>query len=201
MANYPKPIQELVEAFSRLPGFGPKSAERLVFYLLKQPKEKLHELAKSIEQLPDEVLHCGICFNIATKTPCEFCADKKRDQTLVCVVAQPQDIYVIEKTGDYRGLFHVLGGVLSPVEGVTPAQLHVQPLLDRVTKQKPRVVEVILATNPDIEGEATALYLARELKKRGVRTTRIGKGLPMGSDIEYADEITVSNSLKGRKEL
>lgn len=207
MTKYPDIIQNLINKFSRLPGLGPKSAERLVFYLLKLPNDDLKKLAKDLENLKGEIKVCQNCFNFSSQNPCEICSDKKRDYSTICVVAQPSDLQVIEKTGEYQGLYHILGGVLNPVEGVTPDQLKIRELINKVKSSLSKVQsskpikEIIIATNPDLEGESTAMYLARQLKPFKIKITRLAKGLPMGSNLEYADEITVSNALKGRREL
>lgn len=201
MNQYPDAIKNLIELLSHLPGVGPKSAERLVFYLLKQDDQTIQNLMQAIGALKKNVVLCRRCFNVATDDPCSICADAKRDQQTLCVVAEPQDVLVIEKTAEYRGLYHVLSGVLNPVEGITPEQLKIKELVTRVRSQKPPVREVIIATNPDLEGESTAMYLARQLKLLKVKITRLAKGLPMGSTIEYADEVTISNALKGRQEV
>lgn len=204
--QYPTSISNLINIFSKLPGLGPKSAERLVFYLLKQPPDKLEELTRLIANLQKEIKICKTCFNISTKDSCAICSDTKRDHSIICVTATPQDLAVIEKTGEYNGLYHVLGANLNPLEGITPEQLKIKELLSRIknsesTTGKKSIEEVIIATNPDLEGESTALYLTRQLKPLKVRITRLAKGLPMGSNLEYADEITVSNALKGRMEV
>jgi recombination protein RecR len=199
MNQHPRAIKNLIDTLSRLPDLGPKTAERLVFHLLKQDQRMLDDLARTITRLKEEATVCKRCFTIATVNPCPICADTHRDQQTICVVAEPQDILVIEKTDDYHGVYHVLGGILNPVEGVTPDHLKIKELLKRIKSQKPTIKEVIIATNPDLEGESTAMYLARQLKTLKVKVTRLAKGLPMGADLEYADEITVSSALKGRQ--
>ncbi|MDD5040325.1 MAG: recombination mediator RecR [Patescibacteria group bacterium] len=201
MAHYPDAIKACIAYFNRLPGIGPKSAERIVFYLLKQNPGFIAEFTGTIGSLKKHITVCDSCFNIGATNPCEICADKKRDQRTLCVVADPQDISILEKTGEYRGLYHVLGGVLNPVEGITPDHIRIQELFARIKKHTPRITEVIIATNPDLEGESTALYLGRKLKAAGVRATRLAKGLPMGATIEYADEITITSALKGRQDI
>lgn len=197
MKRFPDAIQELLDQFSLLPGIGPKSAERFVFYLLSRPPEEVTRLGKVIENIRGRVKRCSVCFDFAETNPCGYCSDRSRDKTIVCVVAASPDVLAIEKTGEYRGLYHVLGGVLRPTDGITPDRLRIKELVRRVKSDGIR--EVILATNPDIEGEATALLLAQQLKPTGVAITRIAKGLPMGSDLEYADEITLANALNGRR--
>lgn len=196
---YTPPIARLVEELSRLPGIGPKTAQRLAFHLLKVPQEDARALAEAILEARERVTFCRRCFNFAQGETCEFCADARRDATLVCVVERPQDIVAVERTGEFRGLYHVLGGAISPIDGIGPDDLRVRELLERVRKDGVR--EVIIATNPRVEGEATAMYLANLLKPLGVRTTRIASGLPVGGDLEYADEVTLGRALKGRLEL
>lgn len=197
--EYPDSIKNLIDQFSKLPSLGPKSAERIVFYLLKQSKDDLKKLTKNIENLKDEIKICQSCFNISTKSPCPICTNRQRDHATICVVAQLQDVLVIEKTGEYNGLYHVLQGVLNPIEGITPEKLRIKELINRIKKDG--IKEIIIATNPDLEGESTAMYLTRQLKPLKVKVTRLAKGLPVGADLEYADEITVSNALKGRREV
>jgi recombination protein RecR len=199
MNSYPDAIKTLIDQLSSLPGLGPKTAERIVFYLLKQGNGTINNLVDSLGQLSQNVTICKNCHNVATHSPCQICSDPKRDKTTVCVVAYPQDVLVIEKTGDYHGLYHVLGGTINPVEGITPEQLKIGELTSRIQKQTPKISEVIVATNPDLEGESTAMYLSRLLKPLKIKVTRLAKGLPMGSDLEYADEITVSSAIKGRQ--
>lgn len=197
--EYPDLIKNLIDQFSKLPSLGPKSAERIVFYLLKQSKDDLKKLTKNIENLKDEIKICQICFNISTKSPCLICTNRQRNRSTICVVSYPQDVLVIEKTGEYNGLYHVLQGVLNPIEGITPEKLRIKELINRIKKDG--IKEIIIATNPDLEGESTAMYLTRQLKPMKVKVTRLAKGLPVGADLEYADEITVSNALKGRREV
>ncbi len=199
MNSYPDAIKTLIDELSSLPGLGPKTAERIVFYLLKQGNGTINNLTESLAVLSKSVTICKYCHNVSTYSPCQICSDTKRDKTTVCVVAYPQDVLVIEKTGDYRGLYHVLGGTINPVEGITPEQLKIGELTSRIQKQIPKISEVIIATNPDLEGESTAMYLSRLIKPLNIKVTRLAKGLPMGSDLEYADEITVSNAIKGRQ--
>jgi len=201
MANYPPAIQKLIASLVRLPGLGPKAVERIVFYLLKQNSAYTNELITAIQSVKQKIKICNTCYNIDTSNPCSICSDSKRDPTTICVVAQPQDILIIEKTGDYTGLYHVLGGVLNPIEGTTPDAIKIRELLQRVAARQNTINEVILATNSDLEGESTALYIARKLKELQIKTTRLAKGLPMGSTIEYADEVTLSSALKGRQEV
>jgi recombination protein RecR len=199
MAVYAAPVQELIDELGRLPGVGPKSAQRIAFHLLKLPKEDALRLARSITEVKDRVAFCTRCFNIAEGDLCEICADPRRDSTVVCVVEEPRDIVAIEKTGEFRGRYHVLQGAISPIEGVGPDQLRVKELLDRLDAEE--ITELILCTNPNIEGEATAMYLGRLLKPLGVKVTRIASGLPVGGDLEYADELTLGRALEGRREV
>lgn len=201
MPKYPNIIQNLINEFSRLPGLGPKSAERLVFYLMKQSPEDLNKLASNIENLKKEIQICQVCYNYSTKNPCEICTDSRRDHATLCVVALPQDLAVIENTGEYHGLYHILGGVLNPVEGITPDKLKIKELINHLNRAKPKIKEVILAFNPDLEGESTTLYLTRQLKSLKIKITRLAKGLPTGADLEYADAVTLTDALKGRREV
>lgn len=199
MKRFPETIQRLLNEFSKLPGIGPKSAERFVFYLLRRPKEEGWVLADVIKAAVAKVQRCTTCFDFSETNPCEYCRDKHRDHSIVCVVAASPDVLAIEKTGEYNGLYHVLGGVIAPTEGMTPDKLRFAELEKRVKNNG--IHEVILATNPDLEGEATALYISKLLKPTGVTVSRIAKGLPMGSDLEYADEITLANALSGRRRV
>ena len=180
-----------------MPGVGPKSAQRIAFYLLKLPKEDAQRLAHAINEVKDRISFCTRCYNIAEGELCGLCLDERRDPTLVCVVEEPRDIVAVEKTQEFRGRYHVLQGAINPIEGVGPEQLRVKELLARLDREG--IVEVILCTNPNIEGEATAMYLARLLKPLGVRVTRIASGLPVGGDLEYADELTLGRALEGRR--
>lgn len=201
MNKYPPSISNLITQFSKLPGLGPKSAERLVFYLLKRSPDDLKNLAKNIENLKTEIKICQICYNYSLRSPCEICSDTRRDHSTICMVALPQDLAVIENTGEYQGVYHVLEGVLNAVEGITPDKLKVKELLDRIKGSKIKIKEIILAFNPDLEGESTTLYLTRQLKPFKIKITRLAKGLPTGADLEYADAITITDALKGRREL
>jgi recombination protein RecR len=196
---YTPPIARLVEELSKLPGVGPKTAQRLAFHLLKVPPEEARSLAEAIVEARERVTFCVRCFNFAQGELCEYCMDTHREPTLVCVVERPQDIVAVERTGEFRGLYHVLGGAISPIDGIGPEELRVRELLERVRVDGIR--EVIVATNPRVEGEATAVYLANILKPLGVKATRIASGLPVGGDLEYADEVTLGRALKGRLEL
>ena len=199
MSLTPAPLAALIERLVRLPGIGPKSAQRLAFHLLKVPREEAAALAEAILELKDKIRTCGQCFNISEEDRCAICQDGRRDAGLLCVVEEVNDLLAIEKTREFRGLYHVLGGSLSPLDGRGPEQIRGRELLQRLTGGTVR--EVILATNPNVEGEATALYLLRLLKAHPVKVTRIARGLPMGGDLEYADEATLSRALEGRREI
>ncbi len=196
---YEGPVQTLIDELGRLPGVGPKSAQRIAFYLLKVAPEDARRLASAIVDAKDRVSWCRRCFNIAEGDLCGFCRDDRRDARVLCVVEEPRDIVAVERTQEYQGRYHVLQGAISPIEGVGPEQLRIRELLDRIGADG--VEEVILATNPNIEGEATAMYLARLLKPLGIRVTRIASGLPVGGDLEYADEVTLGRALEGRREI
>ena len=199
MNPYEGPVQTLIDELGRLPGIGPKSAQRIAYYLLKAAPEDANRLAKSITEAKARVSWCRRCFNIAQGELCGFCRDDRRDAALLCVVEEPRDIVAVERTHEFTGRYHVLQGAISPIEGIGPEQLRVKELLRRVGDES--ITEVILATNPNIEGEATAMYLARLLKPLGVRITRIASGLPVGGDLEYADEVTLGRALEGRREV
>jgi recombination protein RecR len=196
---YEGPVQSLVDELGRLPGIGPKSAQRIAFYLLKAAPEDAKRLAKAVVEAKERVSWCRRCFNFAEGELCVYCRDDRRDPSLLCVVEEPRDIVAVERTQEYRGSYHVLLGAISPIEGIGPEQLKIKELLARVGDEG--VQEVILATNPNIEGEATAMYLARLLKPLGLRVTRIASGLPVGGDLEYADEVTLGRALEGRREV
>jgi recombination protein RecR len=196
---YAAPVQALIDELGRLPGVGPKSAQRIAFYLLKAAPEDANRLARVIMEAKERVTWCRRCFNIAEGELCGYCRDERRDPHLLCVVEEPRDIVAVERTQEFRGRYHVLQGAISPIEGVGPEQLRIRELLERLGNEG--VEEVILATNPNIEGEATAMYLARLLKPLGIRVTRIASGLPVGGDLEYADEVTLGRALEGRREV
>jgi recombination protein RecR len=201
MAAYPEPVQNLINAFSRLPGIGPKTASRLTFFLLRGADDVSQQLADALVKLKTETALCQTCFNItlAGKAVCDICADPRRDEASLCVVEEPLDVMVLEKTGGFSGRYHVLHGVLSPIEGVGPEQLKIAPLVQRV--KAGQVKEVIVATNPSMEGDATALYLRQILTPLGVRVTRLARGLPIGGDLEYADQNTLLRALIGRQDM
>ena len=188
-------LERLIGEFSRLPGIGRKTAQRLAFYILKLSLEEVESLAQALIDLKQRTQFCSICFNITEVDPCPICRDSARDRSMICVVEEANDILAIEKTGQYRGLYHVLGGVLSPLDGVSPEDLHIQELLQRVIAP---VEEVIIATNPSVEGEATAIYLSKLINPLGKKITRIARGIPAGSDLEFVDEITLLRALEGR---
>ena len=195
----PDPLTKLIEQLQRLPGIGAKSAQRLAFHILKTPREDVEKLADAMREVKDRVTYCSICSNITDRDPCFYCTSDTRDKRLICVVEEPENVSGIEKTRDFRGVYHVLMGALSPLHGVGPDDLKIKGLLQRVAEGG--VEEVILATNPNVEGEATAIYLAKLLKPLGVRVTRIAMGVPVGSDLEYADEFTMHKAMEGRREL
>jgi len=199
VSAYAAPVQDLIDELGRLPGVGPKSAQRIAFHLLKLPKEDALRLARAITEVKDRVAFCRRCFNVCEGDECTICLDTRRDPTVVCVVEEPRDIVAVEKTGEFAGRYHVLQGAISPIEGVGPDQLRVKELLARLEPEG--VAEVILCTNPNIEGEATAMYLSRLLQPLGLTVTRIASGLPVGGDLEYADELTLGRALEGRREV
>lgn len=188
-------LQQLIEEFAKLPGIGRKTAQRLALFVLKQPREDAVRMAKALVNVKDRIRYCSVCSNITEQDPCSICSSPKRDRALICVVEEPNDVLALEKTNEFRGLYHVLGGALSPLDGIGPDELKVKELLGRVTGG---VSEVILAMNPNVEGEATTIYLSRLLKPLGVKVTRIARGLPVGGDLEFADEATLTRALEGR---
>lgn len=196
---YAAPVQDLIDELGRLPGIGPKSAQRIAFHLLKLSKDDAIRLARAITEVKDRISFCRRCWNVAEGDLCGICADDRREAGVLCVVEEPRDIVALEKTQEYRGRYHVLQGAISPIEGIGPDQLRVKELLARL--EPDGIQEVILCTNPNIEGEATAMYLARLLTPLGVKTTRIASGLPVGGDLEYADELTLGRALTGRREV
>ncbi len=196
---YEGPVQDLIEELGRLPGIGPKSAQRLAFHLLTIETEDAERLARTIVAVKEKVRFCERCFNVAEQAQCRICRDARRDTTVVCVVEEPRDLMAMERTGEFRGRYHVLGGAISPIDGVGPDDLRIKELLARVGQEN--IVEVVIATNPNIEGEATASYLARMLKAMEIRVSRIASGLPVGGDLEYADEVTLGRAFAGRRQL
>ena len=197
MTTVASPVAALINELSKLPTIGPKTAARLVFHLLNRPRNEAQSLAEAILAVKDKVLFCSICNSLSESDPCELCTDERREAHIICVVAEPKDVYAIERTGAYRGRYHVLGGLISPMDGIGPAQLHVKELVERVGREEPR--EIILATNPNAEGEATALYLSRLLQPLGVEVTRLAYGLPIGAELDYADELTITKAIEGRR--
>jgi recombination protein RecR len=193
------PVAALINEFSKLPTVGPKTAARLVFYLLNRPRHEAQSLAEAILAVKDHVRFCSVCYSLTETDPCDLCSDENRDGEIICVVAEAKDVYAIERTGVFKGRYHVLGGLISPMDGIGPAQLRVKELIERIGRQSPR--EIILATNPNAEGEATALYLSRLLQPLGVSVTRLAYGLPIGGDLDYADEVTLARALEGRTTL
>lgn len=195
----PRALNSLIDELCRLPGIGEKTAQRLAFFMLRAPKIRAERLAQAIVEIKEKIIFCSLCSGITEADPCPICTDPARDRSLICVVEDPSDVFSIERTGVYKGLYHVLMGALSPLDGIGPEQLRIDALLERV--QQGGVHEIICATNPNMEGEATVLYLAKLMKPRGIRLTRLAHGLPVGGQLEYADEITLSRSLEGRHDL
>jgi recombination protein RecR len=198
MASIAKPIARLITELNKLPGIGPKSAQRLTYYLLHMPDEEVRSLAEAILCLKEKVELCSVCFNIGDCNPCPICQDKERDHSIICVVERPSDIIPLERTGKYEGVYHVLHGTISPAQGIGPQELKVKELLHRLQDS---TAEVILATNPTIEGEATAMYLRQMIHPMGIHVSRLARGLPFGSDLEYADDMTLAQALEGRQEF
>ncbi len=198
MTKLPSSLEKLINEFAKLPGIGTKTAQRLAFYLLKKDSVGISSLADAVANLKQGVVFCSECHNMADTDPCKTCSDTSRDHSIICVVEEPLDAMAIDKTNQYNGLFHILGGALNPMEGIGPDQLNIASLVERAHNKK--VTEVIVATNPSLEGETTAMHLLKVLKPLGVKITRIARGLPMGGDLEYADEITLSRAMQGRQE-
>lgn len=199
MIKFPSSIQNLIEEFNKLPGIGRKTAERLVYFLMKQPRAELQKFSQALIELSRQVSVCDNCFNFSEANPCYICGDNRRAKSLLCVVAESHDLAALENTGEYKGLYHVLGGTINVLDGITPDKLKINELLDKTKNH--HLKEVILAFNPDLEGETTAIYLKNLLKLSPIKLTRLAKGLPMGSDLEYADEATLANAIKGRTSL
>lgn len=199
----PTSVTKLVDEFSRLPGIGPKTASRLTFYLLRHSSEQALALAEALRELHEKVRFCSQCFNIAENDPCTICSDEHRDRSTICVVEEPLDVLAIEKTRDYHGLYHVLHGHIAPTEGIGPEDLKIAELVERIRLSESGIKEIIIATNPNLEGEATATYIARQLQgqDKTFKVTRLARGLPMGGDLEFADEVTLSRALSGRSEI
>lgn len=196
---FAEPLQDLVEELAKLPGIGPKTAQRLAFHILKIEGADARRLAEAIVEVKERIRFCAKCFNVAASEVCEYCSDDRRDPAVVCVVEEARDVVAVEKTGEFRGRYHVLGGAISPIDGIGPDDLHIRELLARISSDG--ITEVIVATNPNVEGEATAMYLARLIVPLGVKVTRIASGLPVGGDLEYADEVTLGRALEGRRTL
>lgn len=199
MRYYPAPMNRLIDELSRLPGIGPKTAQRLAFHLFERSSEEVHRLAAAIIEAKERLSICDICGHLTEESPCQICADPIRDRGLICVVEEAKDVIALEKTREFRGCYHVLNGALSPLEGIGPEELRIKELLERLRTNEVR--EIILACNPNVEGEATALYLAKLLKPLGNKVTRLARGLPVGGDLEYIDEVTLGKALEGRQEL
>ncbi|HTG70659.1 MAG TPA: recombination mediator RecR [Candidatus Udaeobacter sp.] len=196
---YPEPIAKLIDAFTRLPGIGPKTAARLAFHVLRMKEDDVIDFAKALVSVKRNLFYCSVCCNITDTDPCRICQDKSRDNSVICVVQDTKDLVAIERMKDFQGQYHVLHGAISPMEGIGPDEIRIAELLRRLSDE--RIQELILATNPNIEGEATAMYLSRLIKPFGIRITRIAHGLPVGGDLEYADEVTLSKALEGRREI
>ncbi|MGL5641412.1 MAG: recombination mediator RecR [Paraclostridium sp.] len=199
MQTYSGPISNLIEEFSKLPGVGRKTAQRLAFHVINMNMNDVEALSKAIVEAKKEIKYCSICYNITDKDPCSMCSNKNRDSRVICVVEDPRDVAAMERTKEFHGQYHVLNGVISPMDGIGPDMIRVKELIQRLGNQD--VSEIIMATNPTIEGEATAMYIARLLKPMGIKVTRIAHGLPVGGDLEYADEVTISKALEGRREI
>jgi recombination protein RecR len=192
-------VQNLIEELSKLPGIGPKSAQRLAFYILKASPDEAQKLARAIVTVKEKIKFCSICFNVTDHEICDYCKDPRRDDSILCVVEESRDIVALEKTGEFRGRYHVLQGAVSPIDGVGPEDIRIKELLQRLQDGKTK--EIVVATNPNIEGEATAMYVAKLIKPLGIKVTRIASGLPVGGDLEYADEVTLGRALQGRREM
>ncbi len=198
-ASTPEPISRLIDEFHKLPGIGPKSAQRLAYHILRAPEQDARNLANALLEVKERIKFCSVCLNITEADPCSYCQDARRDRSLICVVEQPLDIMALERAGGYRGLYHVLHGVLNPMDGVGPEDIYIRELITRL--QSGEVKEVIVATNPSLEGEATSMYIQRLIGPAGVRVTRLARGLPSGADLEYTDDVTLARALEGRQEL
>lgn len=196
---YIKPMAKLIDAFKRLPGIGPKSAQRLAYFILKIPREEVEFIAGALLDAKEKITCCDRCGNLTEEQPCHLCRDSRRDPAVICVVQEPGDVLAMENTGEFKGAYHVLQGAISPIDGISPENLKIKELLERIKDQG--VKEMILATNPNVEGEATAMYLSRLVKPLGIKVTRIARGLPVGGDLEYADQVTLAKALEGRREM
>ncbi len=196
---YATPVQNLIEELSKLPGIGPKSAQRLAFYILRVPSEEAQRLARALVAVKEKIRFCKICYNVTDQEICDYCRDPRRDDSVLCVVEESKDVIAMEKTGEFKGRYHVLQGAVSPIDGVGPEDIRVRELLQRL--QDGKIEEIVVATNPNIEGEATAMYIAKLTKPLGIKVTRIASGLPVGGELEYADEVTLGRALQGRREM
>lgn len=197
--NYTKPLARLVEEFQKLPGIGPKSAQRMAFHILKMTHNEVQKFSEAILEAKEKIKYCRQCFNMSSENPCEICTNSNRDKTILCVVAETKDLIALERTREYKGSYHVLQGLISPLDGITPEDLRIKELIERLSQEK--IQEIILALNPSVEGEATSMYLAKIIKPLGVKVSRIAFGLPVGADLEYADEVTLARALEGRREV
>lgn len=198
---YTKPLARLIEELQKLPGVGAKSAQRLAFHIIKQSPNYVNDLARSIVEAKEQIKFCSVCSNLTSIDPCEFCQDQRRDKSTICVIAEPNDLIALEKTKEYKGQYHILQGLISPMEGIGPDKLKIKELITRLDNEKDKVNEIILAINPTVEGEATTLYISRLIKPLGIKITRIAFGLPVGGDLEYADTMTLARALEGRREI
>lgn len=198
---YTRPLARLIEEFQKLPGVGPKSAQRLAFHVLEWPEETIKGFSQALIEAKQTIKRCPICFNLSCSTPCEICTATNRDRTVMCVVSEPRDLFALEKTSEFRGLYHVLGGVISPMEGIGTGELNIQPLLSRLAQEDCQVHEVILALPPTVEGDTTSLYLSRLIKPMDIKLSRIAFGLPVGGELEYADTLTLTRALSGRSAI
>ncbi|MFA6988745.1 MAG: recombination mediator RecR [Candidatus Gastranaerophilaceae bacterium] len=197
--QYTKPLAKLIEQFQKLPGIGPKSAQRMAFQILKMPESEVQKFSDALIEAKIQIKYCDICFNMSSQNPCEICSDTKRDKSLICVVSESRDLIAIEKTNEYKGHYHVLQGMISPLDGIGPEELRLKELLKRLVDEA--VTEVILALNPSVEGDATSMYISRIIKPFNIKVTRIAFGLPVGSDLEYVDELTLARAIEGRREI
>ena len=197
--NYTKPLARLVEEFQKLPGIGPKSAQRMAFHLLKMTQNDVQKFSDAILEAKEKIKYCRQCFNMSSENPCEICTSATRDKSIICVVAETRDLIALERTREYKGSYHVLQGLISPLDGISPEDLRIKELIERL--QKEEIKEIILALNPSVEGEATSMYLAKIIKPVGIKVSRIAFGLPVGADLEYADEVTLARALEGRREI
>ena len=199
MIYYARPLSQLLEQLEKLPGIGPKSAQRLAFHILRAPREETEMLAQAVRDVRDKIKPCERCGNFTDEDVCDICLDPRRDSALLCIVAEPRDLMAIESSGEFKGRYHVLGGVMSPIEGIGPDQLSVAPLMKRLGEES--ISEVVLALSPTVEGETTSNYLANLLKPRGIKTTQLARGLPFGGDLDYADQMTIAGALRGRRDF